>query len=175
MEFFKGDDIELKFYGSCEDVFKRMGESLQNLYEQAYNTYKLGEIIYDNKLAYIVEVIPRDIFIRNFNQIFDMWSLGGNYESYIYIFKQIFGPDTDISFERLRPGALKINIETDRNSVFAWIDNFAKRRRIKTREGKQILLRQGLGINDFYQVEGVLNSLKPAGIFLQVNLIIREN
>ena len=168
MKYFKGEDLEIKLDGSISQVFTKLRSDLTSWFNKAYETAGLGAIIYDNGLVPITVALARDIFIKNYGEILKNWQYAGTFESYLYVFMKIFGPQTSIEFERLAEGALKINITTSQTSLYKWLTKLAGDY-ITTHDGDYINLRALTGIGDFYEVQGVLESLVPAGIYVLVD------
>ncbi len=167
MQYFKGDDVEIKLSGSAQAVFQNLQTELTAWFNDAYNSAGLGAILYDNNLVPLSQTIARDVFIKNYGEILRRWEYVGSFESYLYVFMQIFGPKTQITFEKLAPGALKIYIVTDQTGFINWLSQ--KAQEIRTRSGRPLMFKQVLGIENFYEVQGVLDSLNPAGIYLEVD------
>ncbi len=175
-QYFKGDELELKIEGAAQVVLDRLVAEVTAWFDNAYTTAGLGEVLYDNNLVPLTRAVARDIFIKNYGQILEKWEYVGSFASYLYVFTQIFGPSTQIRFNRLAPGALEINITAKQTELFNWLANKAASQSgpeeaayITDHEGNRISLRAVTGIGDFYEVHGVLDSLNPAGIYLQVN------
>lgn len=173
-QFFKGDDLELKISGSVRQVFTVLLNDLTAWFNNAYDNAGLGAVIYDNNLVPLTKSVARDVFIQNYGEILRQWEYVGSFESYLKVFMYIFGPKTSITFERLKPGALKIYIQTDQSGFIQWISQL--KNKMVTQSGYRLVFAGVLGIKDFYEVQGVLDSLNPAGIFLDVDfqLIIEE-
>ncbi len=167
-QYFKGDDVELKICGAANEVFARLLADMSAWFHDAYNSAGLGKILYDDGLVPLSKSVARDIFIKNYGAILRYWEYVGSFESYLFVFMQIFGPQTQITFERLAPGALKINISTNQHGMAKWLTKI-KGDYISTRNGDNINLLALTGIGDFYEVHAVLDSLNPAGIYLVVN------
>ena len=167
MQYFKGDDVEIKISGSAQTVFENLQAELTAWFNDAYNCRGLGGIIYDNNLVPLCKTMARDVFIKNYGEILRRWEYVGSFESYLYVFMQIFGPQTQITFEKLSPGALKLYIVTDQTGFINWLSQNAQK--IRTQNGTPLLFKQVLGIENFYEVQGVLDSLNPAGIYLEVD------
>lgn len=167
MQYFKGDDIEIKLSGSAQAVFQNLQTELTAWFNDAYNSAGLGAILYDNNLVPLSQTIARDVFIKNYGEILRRWEYVGSFESYLYVFMQIFGPQTQITFEKLAPGALKIYIVTDQTGFINWLTQQGQE--IRTQSGQPLMFKQVLGIENFYEVQGVLDSLNPAGIYLEVD------
>ena len=173
MQYFKGDDIEIKLSGSAQVVFQDLQTELTAWFNDAYNSAGLGAILYDRNLVPLSQTIARDVFIKNYGEILRRWEYVGSFESYLYVFMQIFGPQTQITFEKLAPGALKIYIVTDQTGFINWLSQ--KAQEIRTQSGQPLMFKQILGIENFYEVQGVLDSLNPAGIHLEVDFRLIVN
>lgn len=167
MQYFKGDDVEIKLSGSAQAVFENLQTELTAWFNDAYDGAGLGAILYDNNLVPLSQTIARDVFIKNYGEILRRWEYVGSFESYLYVFMQIFGPNTQITFEKLAPGALKIYIVTDQTGFINWLTQQGQE--IRTQSGQPLMFKQVLGIENFYEVQGVLDSLNPAGIYLEVD------
>ncbi len=167
---FKGDDIELKISGSGSQVFAQLLADITAWFNDAYNSAGLGEILYDNNLTFLTQSISRDIFIKNYGEILRHWEYLGSFESYYIVLRQIFGPSTQVRFERISPGALKIDIAAKQLEFFKWLMRVGKGRLVISRTNSQnIYLRAAAGITHFYEVQGILNSLIPAGIYVEID------
>lgn len=179
-QYFKGDDLELRIEGAAQPVFQTLLRALKDWFEQAYTSTGLRAVLYDNNLVPLTRAVARDIFIKNYGPIFEKWEYVGSFESYIYVFTQIFGPDTQIVFNRLSPGALEINITARQTALFDWLTNRAAVENegeepdyLADHRPKRLALRTVTGIGNFYEVQSVLDSLNPAGIFLRVNFTLQ--
>lgn len=170
---FKGDKLELQLSGSAGEVFTKLQTDMTAWFKNANDDTGLGGIIYDNNLVPLTRSVARDIFIKNFGEILRRWEYVGSFESYLFVFMQIFGPNTVINFKRLAPGALQINITTNQIALFKWLDKIGGSY-VSTHLGQNINLRTVTGIGDFYEVQSVLDSLNPAGIYLRVNFTLNS-
>lgn len=166
---FKGDDLELKISGSAQEVFNTLLNELSKWFDHAYESAGLGAILYDNNLVPLARTMARDVFIKNFGQILEKWEYIGSFESYLFVFMQIFGPSTIINFEKLAPAALKINITTNQTDLFKWLAKLGSADYVSDHSGNNINFRAVTGIGNFYEVQSVLDSLNPAGIYLLVD------
>lgn len=167
-QHFKGDKLELQIYGAAQPVFRQLYAEMRKWFEDAYNSAGLGAILYDDNKVPLARTMDRDIFIAHFGAVLKQWEYIGSFESYIYVFMQIFGPNTQITFDRLRPGALKITIRTNQTSLFKWLEKIGGDY-VSDHDGNNINFRALAGIGNFYEVQSVLDSLNPAGIYLLVD------
>ena len=168
-QHFKGDDLELKIEGASGEVFTHLLAEMGKWFDNAYQSAGLGAILYDNELMPLSRTIARDIFIKNYGQILEKWEYIGSFESYLFVFMQVFGPSTIISFEKLAPAALKISITTTQTELFKWLVKLGTTDYASDHYGNHINLRKLGGIGNFYEVQSVLDSLNPAGIYLLVD------
>jgi hypothetical protein len=180
MQYFKNDEIEKKIVNVGQKIFSAIQNDCLLFFNNAYDSWKLGEVLYDEKTTDFHISIKRDIFKKSFNQIFEKWRVVGNFESYITVFKKIFGDNSEITFERISPAHLKINIQTTNNNVSEFLvrkieDEVVEDNLLITSDtADTIMFQDVLGIENFEEVQAILNSLNPAGIYLEVNFTIGE-
>jgi hypothetical protein len=177
MEYFKNDDLEQKIIAACQSLFSGINTGIDDLEENCFSCYKMGELLFDNNRMPLTNVIKRDIFIYCFEQIFEAWQFCGTFESYLTVFKKIFGEGSTVDFTVPGAGQLEIEIiatETDEfNAVFREVlnevyiyDNFV------TQDDDKIIFRSVLGIESQYELEKVLFSLVPNGVYTTISLTI---
>lgn len=171
---FNGDDLELKFSGSFDLVFKDMKDALLSMIEKAYGEKALGYTLYDGNTSALNGIVERDTFALYYDDIFKAFPYGGTFESYIFILKKIFGEEAEISFTKLAPAALQIDITSDRNTFFKWIESIITKAAITDENGNNIYFRRALQMTDYYKVRSILNIFKNPGIYLEFNLILQE-
>lgn len=172
MQYFKGDDLEIKVVGSAANVFNNLAQELTKWFDEAYDTQGLGQILYDNNLMPISRAVAKDIFVKNYNKIIESWEALGSFESYIYLFMQIFGPQTTVDFEILAKGVLKITIQTNQTTLFSWLASRQNNTYVTDHDNNRIHFRTVTGIDNFYEVQKVLDSTIPAGICVQVDFTL---
>jgi hypothetical protein len=177
MQFFKGDPTEVKMYGIASNLMDLINLSLRTYYNQAYECVSLGEFLYDSKRIPLTNAVKRDIFIGCFKEIIDAWGVCGTFESYLTVFRKIFGEDATIEFVVPAPGRLQVNVESAGTQGY----NFIAREivggayiyyDIVDYDGDNVLFENPFGIDNQYELERVLFSLAPNGIFTEVSLTI---
>jgi hypothetical protein len=178
VQFFKyADQDELNVYDSIEPIVTTVESSINSFYIDAYNAPELGGIIHDNDLSPLTNAIRRDVFVACFQQIFSGWRRAGTFEVYIAVFKKIFGDDVGITFTVPNPGHLQIDLEANTG-----IENQFQAKQIESNQyvyydlldsdGDNLVFITPLGIESQYELEKVLYTLVPEGIYAEITLTI---
>lgn len=177
MQFYKGDDTELKFYNAGLQSFEEINTQKDLFYSEAYTAYDLGGLIYDLKASPLSSSIKREVFRQAFKEIFDGFINAGTFESYVNIFKKIFGESVAITFTVPAPGKLNIDIVADAVVLY----DFAARYIVGAEyvfdeviddEGDNIVFQSIAGFNSQYELETMLFELVPGGIFTTISLTV---
>jgi hypothetical protein len=175
MQYFKGDETELKTDAVGQPAFDLCSADLDDFYDDAYDAYSLGELIYDNELSPLANAIKREIFRVAFNEIFQAFTVGGTFESYLSVFRRIFGDTVDIQFTVPAAGKLEIAIEASEVEL----SNFLVREldvntytffNLVDQAGDKILLQTVKGFQSQYELEQMLYELVPAGVYTEITL-----
>jgi hypothetical protein len=180
VQFFSSDKKEIKLYGAAREVFEFIFKDLQTWYNNAYESKKLGEVIYDNKLTPIASAMTRDAFIHSFNEIFEQWQYLGVAESYILVFKKIFGAGTQVELQQTTQdtkGQVIINIALKELQTYNWLISALGRGyvdRLVDAEGQNNIVLQEAMTGYWEDIKKILHMLVPAGIYLKVNFSILQ-
>ena len=177
MQFFKNDALENKINDSVETLFDNIGTEIDTMESECFECYKLGEVLYDNDLMPLTNAIQRQVFVKCFPQVFEAWSKCGTFESYIAVFKKVFGSDAEITFTIPGAGQLDIAIVSTQTDLYffvarelsgaTWVNHY-----IVDESSDHILFNTQSGIESQYELEKVLFSMAPNGIFTQISLTI---
>lgn len=180
-QFYKGDAVELQFFNSRNPITQQLETGKDELYAGAYSCFKLGEVLYDSGRSPLANAIPREIFREVFATLFDSFLLAGGLESYLTVFKTIFGEDVDVEFTIPAPGKLEIDIVASGQAFFNIIgreiqDDVYVRYNIIGRDelGDEFNI-TGRGIKGFetqYELEQMLFEMVPGGIYTVISLTI---
>lgn len=177
MQFFKRDSEELKYYETGRTILESLSDQKTTFFNECYGCFVLGELLYDNNFAPLANAIPRAIFRESFATIFESFISAGSFESYITVFKNIFGDAVEVTFTVPSPGKLNIDIVAagleiygmtirqitgDAYEYFTLVDD----------EGDRIVLQAVKGFESQYELEQMLFEMVPAGIFTQINLTV---
>lgn len=176
-QFFKGDTEELKFYNAGAPALAVITEERSEFYEGAFETFTLGEVIYDLALSPLVNAIPRNVFRTTFFSLFNSFQYAGTFESYLSVFRNVFGSTVDVTFTVPGPGQLNIDIVANGMELYDFIarglvgttmvtDN------VVTQDGDQIVFQIIKGLNNQYEAETMLFEMVPGGIFTTITLNI---
>lgn len=179
MQYFKGDEKELKYDGAGKGVLDNISLALDSFFAEAYACKALGELLYDQERAPLIKAIKREIFIQCFKELFEAWSFCGTFESYLLVLRKIFGEDADIVFTVPGPGRLQIDIVSTGFELSPFVarkveDNQYVFDNVVDHEGNQLVFLGFLGIDTQYDLEQVLFTMTPHGIFTEVSITIGE-
>jgi len=175
--FKESDETEAKVIAVAMPILDDLGEARDEFYEGAYSAWPLGELLYDLKKDPLSGVITRDVFVRSFPAIHQLFTRPGTFEFYMTVFRQIWGDNVQIVFGIPSPGVLTINAK-----VLDVENFFLVARRIfgpdyvydpiVDHEGDNILVRATVGIKTQTEISALMNELAPAGIFVITTLEI---
>jgi len=177
VQFFKGDQTELKYYNSALPILDNLIQQRDLFHEDAYGCFVLGELLYDNNYAPLARAIPREIFRESYATIFEAFLEAGTFESYLTVFRNIFGDDVEVDFTVPDPGKLNIDIVA---AGFQLSDFIARRivanayvfDEIIDDEGDNIVFQTVKGFESQYELEQMLFEMVPDGIYTEITLTV---
>lgn len=175
-QFFKPtDETEKKFYQIVKTVFDILALERSTFFSNAYICDKLGEIIWDSKRAPLTNAMKREIFSTSFEGIVDAFISAGTFESYLTVFRKIFGEDVEVTFTVPAPG--KLNIDIVASGVE--ISDFIAREIIEdeyqyfdvvTQDDEEIVFQTVKSFTSQYELEQMLYEMVPGGIYTEITL-----
>ena len=177
MQNFKGDESELKFISSASPLLTIIGSDLNEMHENCYDCYLLGDAIYDAGAAPLTNAIIQTVFREAFNEIFKNFAVAGTFESYIAVFTKIFGENVEIDFTIPAEGKLFIDITADQvelsNFVARYIeDNAYIFDNVVTEIDDQIVFQTIKGFQTEAELNNMLTEMVPAGIYTEISLTL---
>lgn len=177
MQYFKGDETELKFVNAGLPAFTGVSLSKAAFFDGCYDAAPLGQLIWDLKASSIARGINRAAFSVVFNEIFNRFNVAGTFELYIDVFKLIFGEDAEIEFTVPAPGKLEIEISAAEATLFDFIaatieDNDYTFDEVVDDTGDNIAFATIAALVSQYETEQFLYQLAPGGIFTTITLTI---
>lgn len=177
MQYFKGDETELKFFRSANPALLALENGKDDFFDGAYSCFKLGEVLYDGGFSPLANAIPRDIFRESFSVVYDAFVEAGSFESYLTVFRNIFGPDVEVTFTVPAPGKLQIDIvaaglATYDFTVRTIVDDAYVRDTIVDDVGDTLIFRSIKGFETQYELEQMLFEMVPGGIYTEITLTI---
>ena len=176
-QYFKGDATEIKFDEGLKDTLDTLSAQKTLFFEDAYDCQAFGDIIFSNNLAPLANAISQEIFRDAFNEVFQNFEVAGSFESYIAVFKKIFGDDVDIEFVIPASGRLQINITSTDVVLYDFVGRYIENNEyifdeIIDYEGDNIALQTIKGFQTEYELEQMLRELVPVGIFTEITLSV---
>ena len=175
MEYFTRLLQDKKIDEAGKPAFDVINFQKDEFYIDAYNCYEFGALMYENARSPLTNAIEREIFLNTFNEIFGAFIQVGTFESYLTVFRKIFGDDVDVEFVIPSAGVLNINIQANSTQLSQAIvreilDNEYHYFDLQTHDGDNIVFQTFKGIESQYELELLLNELIPAGIHSVVTL-----
>lgn len=176
-QFYKGDAEERKFFDSANATIVNIETAKDEFFEGAYSNYKLGEVLYDSGRAPLSNAIPREIFRESFAAIFGSFLEAGSFETYLEVFRAIFGTDVQVTFTVPAPGKLQIAIVASGLAIFDLIGRSIQNDvyvidEIVDYDGNQVIGQSVKGFETQYELEQMLFEMVPSGIFTQITLTV---
>lgn len=176
-QFFKGDATELKYYNCAKSILELMQAQKDTMFDECYGCFILGELLYDNNYAPLANAIPREIFRESFEVLFDSFLTAGSFESYLVVFKQVFGDDVEVTFTVPAPGKLEIDIVATGLAIYGLtvreiVDDAYELFTLIDDEDDRIVVQSVKGFETQYELEQMLFEMVPAGIFTDIDLTV---
>lgn len=178
-QYFKGDDVELKFYQAGAPINDQLSSEKDAFFDAAFECFVLGDVLYETSRAPLANAIPQRIFREALPTIIDAFIVSGSFESYLTVFRNVFGVDVEVDFTVPAPGKLIIDIV----AAGVQLDQFVARRiesnayvfdHVIDDEGDNIVFQGVKGFESQYELEQMLFELVPAGIYTEISLTLGE-
>lgn len=177
MQRFKNDENEIKMEACASPILDAMSLQKDSFLADAYASQPLGDLIYEDSRSPLSNAILQIIFRESFPEIFEAFTVAGSFESYITVFKKIFGEDVDIDFEVPAPGKLNIDIVATGLEISEFIarevvDGAYVYHEVVDDLDDQIIFETVKGFQTQYELELMLFEMVPAGIFTDIDLTV---
>jgi hypothetical protein len=177
--FNANDEKETKIIAAGEPAFDATDLALDEFFDDCFEAMPLGDVIWNLKASPLANAIDLPIFRRSFNEIFQTFGFAGTFESYIDIFKKIFGDTTEVTFTVPDPGHLEILIEAPGLELFEWASRIIENNEyvnytMVDEEGDSFGFQTILGFTTQYELELMLRELVPAGQYVEITLNLGE-
>src|SRR5690606_374180 len=95
-----------------------------DFYEGAYQSYGLGQVLFNLKADPMSTVVDLPTFLESYPAFHELFTRPGTFECSLQVFRSVWGDQVDVQFETPSPGILIINI----NALTITTTNFAARR-----------------------------------------------
>lgn len=177
MQYFKGDDTEKKYYEAGRGISDNLSAQKDLFFNEAYECFILGEVLYDKELSPLANAIKREIFRASYFTIFDAFVVAGSFESYLTVFRRVFGDDVEVNFTVPGPGKLNIEIIASGTAEFDFVSRYLVDNEyffdtIIDNEGDTIVFQTIAGLESQYELEQMLFELVPDGIYTEISLTV---
>lgn len=175
--FKDNDETEAKVIAVAMPTLNALSEDHDDFYNGANTAYGLGEVLYDLDRDPMSGVITRDVFIKSFPAIHQLFTRPGTFEFYLSVFRSIWGNTVTIEFDVPSPGVLTINavvLELDEFNLIAReiFNNLYEFNEIIDQQGDNIEVRDQIGIKTESEIDALMNELAPEGIFVVTTLTL---
>lgn len=180
-KFSPNDPIEDKIIQAFADAVAAREADQDAFYEGAYETYALGEVLYDLDRDPLTGVITRDVYRKSYPALHELFTRPGTFEFYLSVFRRIFTEDTDIQFSIPGPGQLHIEInaltlETFNILVREVVDGEYVYHNLVTSDFNEPIIGTGVtGIKTQEEIEGLINEISAYGIYTTIELVTSED
>lgn len=175
--FKENDDLERRMIDAGSPFLTDIGAGLDQFWQDAFEAYELGDVLYELDRDPMSGVITQDVFRQSFPAIHQLFTMPGIFEFYLDLFRSIWGDAVDITFAIPQPGVLTINAQVLDVATFNLVareifDNAYQYNKIKDQEGDYILVRDTVGIKNQNEINALMNELAPGGIIVITTLTI---
>ena len=172
---FKGDEFELEMEACASPIHDDIEGQLDDFFDDAYNAMPLGDVIYESGRSPLSNAIDQDIFRQSFPEIFDAFTVAGSFDSYLTVFRKIFGDEVEVEFGIPAPGKLTIDILADEIELSNFVARNVENNEyvyspMITQDGDNIVFQSIKGFKTQYELEQMLYEMVPAGIYTVITL-----
>ena len=152
-----------------------IGDELDNFWEDAFEAFNLGDVLYNLKRDPMYGVIEQESFRQSFFAIHELFTRPGTFEFYMNVFRSIWGDNVEVEFNIPSPGVLEINAQV----LTANNENFVARRiegetyfydKILTDAGDNLMFQVPQGIKSQNEANELIFQVHPVGVFTTITL-----
>jgi hypothetical protein len=175
LKYFKGDAGELKMIACGQPILDQASLAKDEFFEGAYEAAQLGDVLYETNRTPLANAILQSIFRTSFKQIFDAFVSVGTFESYLTVFRKIFGDDVVVNFTVPGNGKLNIAIEATGVELSDFIARYIQSNvylfdEVVDEEDDNIAFQTIKGFTSQYELEQMLFEMVPAGVYTEITL-----
>ncbi len=178
MQYFKGDAVELQMAGSGVPTNDLLSSQKDDFFDGAYACFALGDLLYTTARSPLANAIDQIIFRESFPVIYDAFVAAGTFESYLTVFRNIFGDDVTVTFTVPGPGELSINIAAAGTAEYDLVARtiidgvYVYDSLLDAEGGNNIEASLPKGFSTQYELEQMLFEMVPDGIYTSISLSI---
>lgn len=175
VQFFKNDTLELQMYAVAEPILTVSSIAKDEFLDGAFECEAFLLMLYDEKRMPFSERVPRPAFVAFVREALKNFPFTGNFETYLFVIRSIFGPSVSVIFTVPAPGKLSIGVAALAELEFDFLaseymggsyDFF----NVVDDDGDQIIFIGLPGIDTEYELELLFSEIIPVGIFPDISL-----
>lgn len=175
---FKANDVtESQVYNLFLPTLELLGVDRDTFFEEAFETYGLGEALYATQKDPLTDVVTLDVYRTGYPAIHELFTRPGTFEFYLSVFRKVFTENTDIQFTIPGPGRLHIEIDAVNLEEF----NILTREIVEgeyvystlvTSDTSDPIMAQGVvGLKTQAEIENLLTEISAYGVYTTVELV----
>lgn len=175
VQLFKGDAEELKYKAAADQVFNATEVALDDFYENGAQCEPFLLMLYDEGRVPFSQRINRDVFVSFVKRALENYPFIGNFESYLFILREIFGAESEILFDVPAPGKLAISVNSIADVIYQFIGRTVisggyETFDVVTSDGDELVFRGLSGIDSERELGLLLSEIIPNGVFTTFSL-----
>lgn len=179
-KFSNNDELEPRVYGVIEGKIDEASDSLDDFFENCFDSYGLADVIFDLKIAPFTNAVTKDVYRESFNVFNSDIVFAGSFEFYLTFFRAIFGLNVDVVFTIPNEGHLQIDVEsldyTEENLTLREVVNnqYVFNDCLIANEDEseeELLIADIKGIKTQNEIDTLIKEISSNGIFTEVTLI----
>lgn len=154
-----------------------LGNERDTFYNECWESYLLGDILYELIRDPMSGVITQDVYRQSFPAIHELFTAPGTFEFYLSVFRSIWGENVDVEFVVPGPGQLTINLDVldFELGLFAArkiVDSGYIRDLVVTEDGDNIVFQGSKGIKTQKQANALIYEISMHGVYTIINLTL---
>lgn len=175
-QLFKGDENELKYYAAGLPAFQATSDSLDEMYDGAFDAAPFLLMLYDEDRIPFSQRVNRNAFVDFIRQTLKLFPFIGSFDTYLFILSAIFGEQSEIFFEVPAPGKLSISVNATSTLEFEFIGREPNGLggytlfNVSDSLGNDLIFRGVSGIETEYDLELLFSEIMPVGIVPDIAL-----
>lgn len=175
--FKENDPVEAQMKAVLLAALAPLSSDRDAMYADCYNSYPLGDVLYDLERDPLSDVITRDVYRASFPAIHELFTAPGTFEFYLSVFRKIFPEDVDLQFAIPGPGKLTITVNSLTLEEFGLlarqiVDDLYIYSNLVTSNLNELIIGHGAkGIKTQSEMDALTVEISAYGIFTNVVLV----
>ena len=175
--FSPNDLVETQVTQILLPVLTTLGISHDAFFNGAFESYLLGDVLYDLGRDPITDVITREVYRTSYPAIHELFTRPGTFEFYLSVFRKIFPDDIDVQFSIPGPGRLVITISALTLAEFYLLtreivlDAYVYYNLVTSSLNERIIGHGATGIKTQAELNGLISEISAYGVYTTVSLV----